>query len=150
MQERRSVGQWGFLRSTLPHKLAFVHCSLGAELSLKRSQGPSESWPPLLCPELRDVKVIHVRTISPFVFRSCSLYGWVWCRGERMPKSPEALVYPRDGPWVSKQFSLQARHLQTQRREKVYRFCLLLDFWMPMGDSAKNPARPQSVMLLAL
>ena len=37
-----------------------------------------------------------------------------------MPKSPEALVYPRDGPWVSKQLSLQARHLQTQRRKKVY------------------------------
>lgn len=35
-----------------------------------------------------------------------------------MPKSPEALVYPRDGPWVSNQFSLQARHLQTQRRKK--------------------------------
>ena len=43
VQERRSVGQWGLLRSTLPHKLAFVHCSLGAELSLKKSQGPSES-----------------------------------------------------------------------------------------------------------
>lgn len=43
VQERRSFDQRGFLRSTLPHKLAFVHCSLGAELSLKRSQGPSES-----------------------------------------------------------------------------------------------------------
>lgn len=29
-------------------------------------------------------------------------------QGGKDAKSPEALVYPRDGPWVSNQFSLQA------------------------------------------
>ena len=135
VQERRSFGQRSFLRSTLPHKLAFVHCSLGAELSLKRSQGPSESWPPPSTLSSGMWKWYMWEQPAPLYLGRALFMGGHDAREKGCQKVLRLLCIQEMGPGWANRSVYKQDTCKHRRGRKVYRFCLLLDDTTFMAES---------------